>query len=274
MDGLDLSSLWNMSDPAASEQRFVTLALEATSQVARAQGLQRHFDAAHATLDGLEPLVEGGRPRVRYLLERGRVFNSSKDKAAARPLFVSAMELAVELGEDALAVDAAHMIAIVESGDAALEWNRKALAMAEASEAPAARKWLGSLYNNIGWTLHAADRFEEALDLFEKALEFRRDAGSQNAIWIAQWSIARCLRSLERFDEAVNLQHALRTERESAGAPGGYNYEELGELSLRSGDRVEAATWFALAHELLSQDPWLVANEAERLERLATLARG
>ena len=65
------------------------------------------------------------KPRLRYLLERGRTCNSSGDKAAARPLFVQAWELGRAGGEEDLAIDAAHMVAIVEGGEKALDWNRR-----------------------------------------------------------------------------------------------------------------------------------------------------
>jgi len=58
-----LDALWNFADPAQSEARFRAEALryaagsresaEATTQIARAQGLQRKFDATDATLDGV-----------------------------------------------------------------------------------------------------------------------------------------------------------------------------------------------------------------------------
>jgi len=45
----------------------------------RTQGLQRDFAAAHQTLDAVQSELTDDlcRARVRYLLERGRVFNSS-----------------------------------------------------------------------------------------------------------------------------------------------------------------------------------------------------
>jgi electron transport complex protein RnfB len=54
-------------------------ALEIDTQIARALGLQRRFDAAHATLDAVSPGLAAVDPRVRvrYLLERGRAYNSS-----------------------------------------------------------------------------------------------------------------------------------------------------------------------------------------------------
>ena len=62
---LDFDSLWNYDDPAATEQQFRELLpaaessgdksyhLQLLTQIARAQGLQRQFEAAHQTLDGV-----------------------------------------------------------------------------------------------------------------------------------------------------------------------------------------------------------------------------
>src|SRR5262245_33322031 len=98
----DFDQLWNYDDPAATERRFRELLpqipaetppyLELLTQLARAQGLQRDFDAAHHTLDSVEAALAGAGERVhiRYLLERGRAFNSSKQPERARPLFIAA----------------------------------------------------------------------------------------------------------------------------------------------------------------------------------------
>src|SRR5688572_30750200 len=87
--------LWNFADPAGSERRFRDalagaqgdLRLELETQIARSYSLRKRFADAHAALDRLEPQLAGAgaRPRVRYLLERGRTFNSAGDKAAAGP---------------------------------------------------------------------------------------------------------------------------------------------------------------------------------------------
>ena len=58
--------------------------------------------------------------------------------------FIKSLELGQEGGHEFLAVDAAHMMGIV-GGGAALEWNEKAIEMAEAATDPKARNWLGSL---------------------------------------------------------------------------------------------------------------------------------
>ncbi len=280
----DWRPLWNFTDPATSEQRFRDerarleaeaqrdQAAECRTQIARALGLQRRFDEAHRTLDEVEAMT--GLPdhvRVRLLLERGRVLNSSRRSGEARPLFEQACELASRCGEDDLAVDAAHMIAIVSKGDEAMEWNIRALAMAERSPCPRARRWAGSLHNNLGWSLHALKRFDEALEHFEAALAARIEQQDAAETLVARWCIARCLRSLGRLDEALVIQRDLHAAHEAAGSSDGYVCEELGECLLALGRDEDAAPWFARAHAMLSQDPWLAEREPQRLARLAQL---
>jgi len=282
---VDFDSLWNFSDPAATETAFRELlpaALESgdetyhlslLTQIARTQGLQRSFDDAHAILDDVEKALETAKPvaRVRYLLERGRVFNSSKKPEKSHPLFLGAWELAKTIGKDGFAVDAAHMMAIIEKDEKALEWNETALAFAEASEDERARKWLGSLYNNIGWTYHDMSRFDDALTLFEKALYWQEEKGDLESIQIAKWCVGRGLRSLDRIEEALAIQLALLAEFEAAGAKDGYVFEELAECYLIIERHAEAKSYFALAHAELSQDPWLMDNEPDRIARLKEL---
>ena len=170
----DFDSLWNYNKPAETESKFRELLpqaekwdldyqLQLRTQIARTEGLQRKFVEAHKTLDGVESQL-GEKTKVaeiRYDLERGRVFNSAKEKEKAWPFFHKAFELSVGLNQDNFAVDAAHMLAIAESAaEKQMEWNQKALAIAEKSKEPKAQNWLGSLYNNMGWTYHDTGRFK------------------------------------------------------------------------------------------------------------------
>ncbi|MBA3871788.1 MAG: tetratricopeptide repeat protein [Anaerolineae bacterium] len=282
---LDFDSLWNYDDPAATETQFRQLLSAAESkqdlsykvqlltQIARSQGLQCQFDAAHQTLDQAEQLLTDDlqTARVRYLLERGRVFNSSGNPDQARPLFQQAWELGQAAHEDFYAVDAAHMLAIVAPPDQQMDWNLKALALAEASDQPRARKWLGSLYNNIGWTYHDAGQYDEALDVFEKALRYREEQGEPTSIRVAKWCITRTLRSLGRTQEALDQQLALLAEHHAAGTSDGYVSEEIGECLLALGRTHDSHSYFANAYTELSKDAWLVANQSARLERLKSL---
>ena len=282
---VEFDTLWDYSDPAATEMKFrellpmaeasgdVSYHLQLLTQVARTQGLQRDFDGAHATLDKVEAAMEDQPDvvKVRYMLERGRAYNSSKEVDKARPLFLEAWKLARSAGEDYHAVDAAHMMAIIEEPEEALRWNEKAMKLAESSSDEDAGMWLGSLYNNIGWTYHDMGDYETALDLFEKALAWREEQEQVPQIRIARWCVARTLRSLERTEEALRMQEALLAEFDEAGEKSGYVFEELGECHLALGRADEAEPYFAQAYEELSQDPWMVDNEAERLARLKQL---
>lgn len=280
----EIDALWDYDDPPATERAFRALLpaahasgnlaylAELLTQIARTQGLQRQFDAAHRTLDEADALQRENHPRarIRALLERGRIFNSVKSPDQARVFFLQAWERALQHGEDALAVDAAHMLGIVEQEDQQLAWNLRALELAERSANPRARRWRGSLYNNIGWCYHDRGRYDEALALFKQALAARREAGAEREVHIATWCVARALRSFGRLDEALDMQHALLEVVDRDG----FVHEEVGECLLALGRRDEARAHFARAHALLSRDAWLADNEAARLARLNELAVG
>src|SRR5206468_10942386 len=96
------------------------------TQIARAEGLQRKFQDAHKTLDRVEKAMlkaeADDKTRVRYLLERGRVFNSSGKRDEARPLFLQALDLAVKSDRKSTRLNSSHMMAIVEPTEKQSEW--------------------------------------------------------------------------------------------------------------------------------------------------------
>lgn len=282
----DFDSLWDYDHPDVSERKFrellpaavdsedISYLAQLLTQIARAEGLQRKFEAAHKTLERVEKALPQAddTAKVRYLLERGRVFNSSGKSDDARPLFLQALDLAVKSKEDTYAVDAAHMMAIVEPSEKQLQWNLKALALAEDSQDERARKWKGSLYNNIGWTYFDQEQYEEALAMFERALKFREEQGDPANIRIAKWCVAKTLRMMDHTEEALEMQKELLQEYEATGQRSGYVYEEIAECMLVMDQEQEAQPWFAAAYQELSRDPW-VANEQERLNRLRELGK-
>jgi tetratricopeptide (TPR) repeat protein len=282
---MDVSKLWNFSDPAASEAAFRGAlaagpspddALTLQTQIARSYGLRSRFDDAHALLDRVEPQLAGAgaEPRVRYLLERGRTFRSSDLPARARPLFLEAAERAHAARLEALEVDALHMIALVETGpDEQLQWNRKALALAMASADPVARNWDASLANNIGMSLHDAGRLEDALASFRTALAARERIGDASRVRVARWMIAWTLRSLHRHDEALAILRGLEAEYAGAAPPDGYVFEEIAENLLAQQQDDAARPYFAQAWQLLSADRSLDRPSDEHLARLERLSR-
>ncbi len=274
-----LDALWDFDDPAASESRFREFLetcesnderAECMTQIARSLGLQRKFDEAHEVLDSAAALMSAGsRAEVRYMLERGRVINSGGGRIASRQVFHQAVEAAKILGDDGLTADAMHMLGIVEDGEDSLNWNLMTIHFCESSADPKAQKWLASLYNNTGWSLFELKRFDEALDLFQRARSVREFRGQVREEQIARWCIGRCLRAIEQFDEAFEAQKQLESE---IGNQDHYVCEELAELYAHRNDFNSAAVHARVAFEKLSADEWFVENEAVRLERLRFLA--
>jgi len=282
----DFNKLWNYGDPAATRIKFEEILpqaeksgdksylLQLLTQIARTYGLESDFENANKLLDRVESQMTDDLPivKIRYLLERGRTFRSSGSPEKSIPLFNESFEVAKKNGEDFYAVDAAHMMALVaENAEKRMEWSNIALKFAEESKDERARNWKGSLYNNIGWEYHSAQQYDKALLMFEKALTFRKEQGKQEGIDIAEWCVARCLRSLGRNDEAMDMQLELLRRHQNNGGKDGYVFEELGELYLLKGDNANARRFFASAYAELSQDKWLMDNETERINRIRKL---
>jgi tetratricopeptide (TPR) repeat protein len=277
-----IDELWDFDDPAESESRFRVAAGDASAdrqrdilmtQVARALGLQGSYSEGMAILDAI-PHADGDlEVEVRARLERGRILNTRGDRDEARPQFAAAFEGATSAGLENLAVDALHMIAIVAPADEQLGLNERAIALANAATDPRARRWLASLYNNTGWTHFDAGNLDEALRLFELALEERLKVNKPRETGIARWAVARTLRAQGRTGEALAAQRDLKRFNAEAGIDDAYVEEELGECLLALGRLDEARPHFAKAAEGISADPWMLANEPARIARLQELGR-
>lgn len=282
----DFDTLWDYQNPKQTEIKFrelipiakesgdVSYYAQLLTQIARTEGLQRKFEDAHKTLDIIEPLLtdELVVARVRYLLERGRVYNSSNHPDRAKPFFLEAWKLAEVNKEYFYAIDAVHMLQIIEVPEKKLEWANIAIEMAEKTTDERAKNWLGSLYNNTGWAYNGLKQYDKALEMFKKSLKWQEEKGDVYGTIIAKWTIARTYRSLDRIDEALEIQRALAKEIEQKGLEtDGYVYEELGECLLLLEKKEEARKYFKIAYDFLSKNEWLKANEPERLERLKEL---
>ena len=262
---LDLDVLWDAGRPEASEQRL-RAALAATwdeddavilvTQIARSHGLRGDFARAQTMLAAIEPQLGSAEARVRHALETGRTLSSATHppetqtaqvRARARAAYLDAFELARAAQLDALAIDALHMMAFVDTAPAdQLRWGQQALALAQASAQPAARRWEAALRNNVGYALHQLGRYDEALEQFRLALALRERGSDAEATRIAWWMVAWTLRALARADEALAIQLRLERECDAAGAPDPYVYEELEILYRARGDGAAAARYAAL----------------------------
>lgn len=257
---IDISALWDFGNPQLSESRFKEALVDSSkdeqfvlrTQIVRCYGIRRDFERARELLSELEQELEDAGPEanVRYWLELGRTYCSTthppetqteQAKLVARDAYSRAFDCAKQGNLDGLAVDALHMMTMVDTTPSdQIEWNQKALSYMENSDQEAAKKWEGSLRNNLGYALHLAGWYDEAHVEFERARELRVKAGNINGERIARWMIAWNFRAMERFDEALSMQLDLEREWQEEGSPDPYVFEELEHLYRALGDEAKA----------------------------------
>jgi tetratricopeptide (TPR) repeat protein len=268
-----LRPLWDFDDLDASEGRFHAQLEEETTdagraevltQLARIEGLRGRFEQCDALLDEAEAL---GGAEARVLLERGRRERSSGRPGAGLAQFEQAFEQARTSGEDVLAVDAAHMVAIVGDSEA---WTARGVEIAASSEDAGVRYWLGPLYNNLGWSRYGTGDAAGALEAFELALASReRDDPRSYAREIARYAVGKALRALGRADEAAAMLEQCVAWAAEAGVEDGYFHEELAEDYAALGRHADARAQARRALELASD-----GDDPSRIARLRDLADG
>jgi tetratricopeptide (TPR) repeat protein len=253
---IDLLPLWDFNKPDLSEQRFRKALELATgddvlilqTQIARTYGLRKDFRTAQALLSQIAAAIPnaGAEVRVRYNLELGRSLASAahapepiapEARAQAGRAFEAALSIAKEARLDALAIDAVHMFAFLDKAPAdQLRWSQAAFEIVQNSTQPDAKRWEPSVRSNLGYALHQLGRFEEALAQFQQAVVLRERGSNVSATRIAHWMVAWTLRSLNRVDEAIEIQLRLEKENDLSGQPDPFVFEELETLFSVKGD--------------------------------------
>lgn len=244
---LDLDAMWDFHNPAISEQKFRRALPAATpdekiilqTQIARTYGLRRDFGKAREVLESVATDQGAASPeaRARYHLELGRTYVSAahpeasrtpENREIARRSYLEAFAIAERARLDHLAVDALHMMPFVDSDPAQqLRWNQRALAYVQKSEQPGAKRWEGSLRNNIGYALHRKGDYDAALREFRLSRTAFDSIGRTKEVRIADWMIAWTLRAQKKHKEALAMQLALERALDAAGETDPYVYEEI-----------------------------------------------
>ena len=244
---IDVNTLWDYAKPELSETRFREASVGASAddtlilqtQIARTFGLRLKFDQARSVLAPIESQLGRVSPEVevRYFLELGRTYASPvhpdeaktpENREIARGHFMRAFERAKSAGLEFLAIDALHMMPMVDTDPAMqLEWDERAIALMETSSQPQAKRWEGSLRNNVGYAKHLLGDYDEALRQFALSLAAHERSGNTRAMRIAHWMIAWTYRAQKRYAEAIEIQLRLEREWDAAGDPDAYVFEEL-----------------------------------------------
>ncbi|MEO6928159.1 MAG: tetratricopeptide repeat protein [Casimicrobiaceae bacterium] len=257
---LDINALWDYSKPELSEQRFVAALDGATqderlilqTQIARTFGLRCDFAKARDILSSVHPALPTAslEAQTRYFLELGRTYASAthpddartpENLESARSHFLHAHEIAARGRLDYLAIDALHMMPCVDSEpDLQLAWNEKAVAYMAGSEQADARKWEGSLRNNIGYARHLQGDYESALAEFRLSRAAHERTGRVPNVRIADWMIAWTYRAQKKYAEALAMQLDLERAFDADGEPDPYVFEELEHIYRALGDEPRA----------------------------------
>jgi tetratricopeptide (TPR) repeat protein len=195
-----LDELWDFGDPAESERRF---AAEATSQAhtdaeraelitqqARALGLQERFAAGRALLESLGQASDAA-VRTRVKLEGGRLLNSAGNAGEAVTEFDAAATLAQSSGLLFLEIDALHMLAVADKVRSR-DWAAAAIDRAQAAPDDRTRRWLVSLYNNLGCSYSEADDLDQALAAFLQAQDWAERVGTEQQRTWAREAVDEC----------------------------------------------------------------------------------
>lgn len=280
----DFDRLWEFSNPVETERKFRALLpaaeasgddsywLQLATQIARAMGLQGKLREAHLLLDEIQDNLTDELPvaKVRYLLERGRVFNSSGEPGNAIPLFEEAWRLADAMNQHNFAIDAVHMLAIAERDrHRQVFWGQKGLELVAAY--PSNERWLPALYNNLGETYRALGQYENALNCFEKLAEIDRNTGRPADMYTTK-DIAKMRRLLGQYEQALALIEPVARDLKTNGKNDGYISAEYGKCLLAVGRADEALPNLKEAYDALTDDPYMMQHEPEELARLKRLA--
>jgi len=229
-----LAQDFNYDDPKGTESRLTAFAREAQAQgnvaffveiltqVARAQALQGHLDEAARTLDQAAALsTEAARPRVRLLIERGRLLRRQGRQQEARVNFEKAYDIAVAAQQPGLAADSAHMMALILPLREAQTWTDRGMVLAEQSSDPTVRHWVGVLMNNWGERLDEQNDHEGAALAFARALAARRLENDPSVSRESEFALAVQLRKLGLAAQALAIQDRLLQEATAGKEPVG-----------------------------------------------------
>jgi hypothetical protein len=281
---------WDLTRPQAGEAALRTmhdtLARDASpnnvrsanvlTQIARAEALQGKLTDAERTLDRAAKLlgsINDVQPKLRLLLERGRLFALHSRPTQARTCFLEVWKAARETGETFHAIDAAQMMSIVETPKERNRWTLLALELAEQSPDDRVKRWRGDLHITLGKHYEELLQLPKAIECFERAASCFQEHGAPAAAAVARSLIGRVFRLLKRTEEALEIQKSVLAEQTRSGGVDGIVLEELAECSLALKRAEEAENYFKRAYDVVSKDEWFVSNESSRLKRMKTYGK-
>ena len=247
----DAFTLYNEAFEIARKEFNRSIEVEALSQMARMKLRNKQKEDGRAYLKQAEERVSETDPLgySRYLGVRGRFEWLDDSLKSARKTFEEMYDYCHANALWGRVIDAANMMAIVsETPEAQIEWSRKGIETAEATET---EDLLGALWNNLAGTYYDIKDFENALECYKKSREYHWRFSGEVAKLFADYHIGMTYRLLGNFDEAGKwlrpvLAWAERIENHSAI---GQASEDLGEIAFAQGKKSEALTYLKRARD-------------------------
>jgi len=184
----------------------------AASQVASVLALQGASDEAASWLRNAEAHAAPTAPDawLRVLLARGLVAwkrGQGGDNTRALGAFQNLYEFAAQEGAAARVLQACQLATLVTEGAAQLEWARRGITAAAATNEPT---WEAAQWSNLGWLLDARGLFEEARQAFERARRLVQGAGVARIVRArTEWAVAHAARRAGALDEAQRALEGL-----------------------------------------------------------------
>jgi hypothetical protein len=236
-----VSEQFDFDHPAETEARFLAFARETQdeaaaaeflTQAASAQGVQGRLEDAQATLarSGAEGSANA-RLRARFALERGRLLRRAGDRTGATEHFLRAYALALESNQDALAADAAHMMALTSAPELAEEWVDRGLAAALGSESTVARAWAGTISYNWAMVLSERGDHTRAALYLARSLTEREKQSDAELIRATEFALAHELALIGSTRQARAILERLLREARAAGVETSEIEAELAAVS-------------------------------------------
>lgn len=243
---------------AAGETSTLT---EALSQVARGHLTRDLKEEGRVWIERAAALATPSDPPgyARYLGVRGRFEWKDDDKEAATETFISMYDYCIEHELYDRAIDATHMVAITGGDDAKVEWSLKGI---EAAKNDGHERWLGPLWNNLGWTYDEQGEYDKALEALLNAREAHWHRGDEFAKLVADWSVGHAYRKVGEYEQAMAWMNSTLAwaQRRYAMDPSasnaewvGFAHRELGDLATDEGRPADAVRHYREAVPFLEQ---------------------
>jgi tetratricopeptide (TPR) repeat protein len=246
------------------------------TQIARAESVQGKLADAELTLDRAAKLLASMvdvEPRLRFLLERGRLLALRRTPAQARDCFIEVWNEARAQGFAFHAVDAAQMMSVIETPKARSKWTVLALELADQSTDARVHGWRGDLHIALGRYYEGQLQLSKAIECFERAATCFQEKGAGRDVWLARSHVGRSYRLSNRLAEALQIQEAALRELSRSGADLAMILEEIGECLMALKRAPEAEPFFKRAYDAVAGNEDFIANERARFQRLKTLGK-